>query len=159
MLRSAPEMALVSVFEEILVRAILFRIAEQAWGSRNALIASTLFFVLAHLPGEGINLLGIAVTAVIAVGFAAAYMDTRRLWLAIGLHFAWNFLFDGVFSVAVSGHAAKGWIQGSLIGPTWLSGGNYGVEASVVAPLAWGLASAALLRVARRRGQFLSSRR
>ena len=159
MLRSAPEMVLVSVFEEILVRAILFRIAEQAWGSRNALIASTVFFALAHLPGEGINLLGVAVTAVAGVGFAAAYMVTRRLWLAIGLHFAWNFLFDGVFSVVVSGHAAKGWIQGSLVGPTWLSGGNYGVEASVVALLAWGLASAALLWAARRRGQFRSDQR
>jgi len=58
-------MVLVLVFGEILARATLFRIAEQAWGSRNALIASTVFFVLAHLPGDGINLLGIAVTAVL----------------------------------------------------------------------------------------------
>ena len=159
MLHSAPEMVLVAVFEEILVRAILFRIAEQAWGSRNALIASSVFFVLAHLPGDGINLLGTTVTAVAGVSLAAAYMVTRRLWLAIGMHFAWNFLFDGVFSVAVSGHVAKGWIQGSLVGPTWLSGGNYGVEASVVALLAWGLASAALLRLARGRGRFLASQR
>lgn len=86
--------------------------------------ASTRFFVLAHLPGEDINLLGIAVAAVAAAGLAAACMVTRRLWLAIGLHFTWNFLFDGVFSVVVSGHAAKGWIQGWLIGPTWLSVGT-----------------------------------
>jgi membrane protease YdiL (CAAX protease family) len=159
MLHSAPEMVLVSVFEEILFRAVLFRIVEQAWGSRHALIASTVLFVLAHLPGDGINLLGTVVTAVAAVGLAAAYMVTRRLWLAIGLHFAWNFLFDGVFSVAVSGHVAQGWIQGSLVGPTWLSGGRYGVEASVVALLVWGLASAALLGVARHRGQFLPGHR
>jgi hypothetical protein len=97
--------------------------------------------------------------ALAAVGLTAAYMVARRFWLVIGLHFAWYFLFDGVFSVAVSGHAAKGWIQGSLVGPTWSSGGRYGVEASVVARLAWGLASAALLRVARRRGQCLRGQR
>ncbi|MBC7483523.1 MAG: hypothetical protein H7337_16870 [Rhizobacter sp.] len=59
----------------------------------------------------------------------------------------------------ISGHAARGWTQGSLVGPSWLSGGNYGVEASVVALLAWGVASAALLRLACRRGQFSSSQR
>ena len=39
---------------------------------------------------------------------AAAYMLTRRLWLCIGIHFAWNFTQGGIFSAAVSGGATKG---------------------------------------------------
>jgi len=153
-LRSAPEMVLVSVFEEVLVRGILYRIAEQAWGSRKALLGSVAFFVLAHLPGGQINLIGIAATAAAAVGFAASMMLTRRLWLPIGIHFAWNFLFDGVFSVPVSGHAAKGWIDVSMQGPTWLTGGPYGVEASVMTLLVWALASAAFMHLASKRGRY-----
>jgi membrane protease YdiL (CAAX protease family) len=153
MLRSAPEMVLVSVFEEVLVRGILFRIAEKAWGSRKALLGSIAFFVLAHLPGGQINLLGIAATATAAVGFAASMMLTRRLWLPIGIHFAWNFLFDGVFSVPVSGHEAKGWIEVSIKGPVWLTGGAYGVEASAMTLLVWMLASAALMTLASKQGR------
>jgi uncharacterized protein len=154
-LMGVPEMALVSVFEEILVRGILFRIAEQAWGSRRALLISGAFFVLAHLPGDDINLMGVVATAVAATGFAAAYMLTRRLWLPIGMHFAWNLLFSAVFSVPVSGHEAKGWVQGTLSGPVWLSGGPYGVEASAMTVLVWALAAGALVWLATKRGQFL----
>ena len=50
----------------------------------------------------------------------------------MGMHFAWNYLFDALMSVPVSGHAARGWIQVVPAGPEWLSGGAYGVEGSVV---------------------------
>ncbi|XXF74902.1 hypothetical protein P2318_17665 [Myxococcaceae bacterium GXIMD 01537] len=39
-------------------------------------------------------------------------------------------------------------------GPEWLSGGPYGVEASVVTLAVWTAASVFLLMLARRRGQF-----
>jgi hypothetical protein len=64
---------------------------------------------------------------------AAAYAFTRRLWLPIGIHFAWNFTQGGVFGVAVSGNDIPGLLQGRLSGPVWLSGGAFGAEASVVA--------------------------
>jgi hypothetical protein len=40
-------------------------------------------------------------------------------------------------------------------GPAWLSGGAYGVEASVVTLVVWGVAAVVLLGMARRRGQWL----
>ena len=60
--------------------------------------------------------------------------------------------------LAVSGHAPKGWLHGSMTGPEWLSGGAYGVEASAVALLTWVVASALLLRLAHSRGKFLPRR-
>ncbi len=64
---------------------------------------------------------------------AAAYMVTRRLWLCIGIHIAWNFAEGGIFSAAVSGGDTKGLLQAKLIGADWLTGGAFGVEGSVVA--------------------------
>lgn len=40
-------------------------------------------------------------------------------------------------------------------GPEWLSGGAYGIEASVVIMIAWGSATVVLLVLARRRGHWL----
>ena len=153
LLKQIPEMLLVSVFEELLIRGVIFRIAEQAWGSRRALVLSTAVFVAAHLPGE-ISMMGVLVTAAASLAFTAAYQLSRRLWLPMGMHFAWNYLFSAVFSVPVSGHEAKGWLHGSMSGPDWLSGGAYGVEASATALLVWALAAALLLRRAYARGRF-----
>ena len=154
LLKQIPEMLLVSVFEELLIRGVIFRIAENAWGSRRALVLSTVVFVAAHLPGE-ISLMGVLVTAAASLAFTAAYQLSRRLWLPMGMHFAWNYLFSAVFSVPVSGHAAKGWLHGSMSGPDWLSGGAYGVEASATALLVWAVAAMLLLRRAYARGQFV----
>lgn len=154
LLKQLPEMALVAVFEELLTRAVVFRIAEQAWGSRRALLLSTALFVVAHLPGE-INLMGALVTAAASLTLGAAYQLSRRLWLPMGLHFAWNYLFAAVFSVPVSGHEVTGWLQGSLTGPAWLTGGAYGIEASATALAVWTGAAALLLHLAHRRGRFI----
>ena len=154
LIKQMPEMVLVSVFEELLTRGVIFRIAEQAWGSRRALAISTVFFVAAHLPGE-ISLMGVLVTAAASLAFTAAYQLSQRRWLPMGMHFAWNYLFSAVFSVPVSGHEAKGWLQGSMSGPAWLSGGVYGVEASAAALLVWAVASALLLHRAHSRGRFM----
>ena len=154
LVKQIPEMLLVSVIEELLIRGVMFRIAEQTWGSRRALVFSSVLFVAAHLPGE-ISLMGVLVTAAASLTFTAAYQLSRRLWLPMGMHFAWNYLFSAVFSVPVSGHEANGWLHGSLTGPEWLSGGAYGVEASFMALVVWLAAGAILLRSVYRHGKFV----
>jgi membrane protease YdiL (CAAX protease family) len=158
LIKQIPEMLLVSVMEELFMRAVVFRIAEQAWGTWRALALTTVLFMAAHLPGE-VSLIGILVTAAASLAFTAAYQLSRRLWLPMGMHFAWNYVFSAVFSVPVSGHEAKGWLRGSMSGLEWLSGGTYGVEASAIALLVWAVAAALLLRRAYVRDQFVPHRR
>jgi hypothetical protein len=55
------------------------------------------------------------------------------LWLPMGLHFGWNFTEGGVFGTAVSGGQSHGLIESVLSGPTLLTGGAFGPEASVIA--------------------------
>jgi len=149
-------MILVALFEEILFRGILFRNLEHTVGSWAALPASALLFGLAHLPNAHAGPIAIGATIVAGLCFSAAYMVTRRLWLVVGMHFAWNTMSDAIFSMTTSGHSAKGFLQGRISGPEWLSGGAYGVEASLVTLLLFSLVSVALLVWAHRRGQFLS---
>lgn len=150
--KSFTEMVFIALVEEILFRGVLFRLPERSLGSWTALVLSAVLFALAHLPNAGITVLAVATTAVAGLMFAAAYLATRRLWLPIGLHFAWNFISDGVFSLPASGRPARGLLQGQLSGPEWLSGGVYGLEASVVTLVIMVLATALLLRHAIRAG-------
>ena len=81
----------------------------------------------------------------------AAYLVTRRLWLAVGIHAAWNFTQGWVFSVPVSGgEAPLGLLITRRIGPDWLTGGDFGLEASVVGMVVATGAGVALLVVAAR---------
>ncbi|MFC0133520.1 CPBP family intramembrane metalloprotease [Massilia eurypsychrophila] len=156
MIKPFAEIVLVALFEEILFRAIFFRIIENWLGSTIALALSGLVFAVTHLPNDNSTLLAFVITALAGVMFCAAYMVTRRLWLAVGIHFIWNFMGEAVFSLPVSGHAAKGMLQGRLSGPEWLSGGAYGIEGSVLTLAIIGATALWLLVVAARRGQFLA---
>lgn len=143
--------------EELVVRGILFRNIEDMLGSWLALTITAALFGLAHLFNPHatiVSALAIALEAGVLLG--AAYMLTRRLWLAIGIHFAWNFVQGGIFGVAVSGVASEGILRGELLGPPILSGGSFGVEGSVVAVVVCLAASVPLLVLARRRGHIVA---
>lgn len=133
MLIPLAELVLVGMCEEMVFRGIIFGVAERSLGSKAAIVISALVFSLAHLPNDGVSLLAVAVIAVYAVMQAALYMKTRRLWVCIGTHIAWNYCVSQVFSSTVSGHAASdGLLRGELVGNALLTGGAFGVEASLV---------------------------
>ncbi len=143
-----------SVFEELLFRGVLFLAVEKWFGSWVALGVSSLVFGLTHLVNPQATLEGalfIAVEAGILLG--AAVMLTRRLWLSIGFHMAWNYTQQAIFSGIVSGNdAAQGLIRSTIKGPDYLTGGNFGVESSVLALLLCTSTGIVMLGMARRRG-------
>lgn len=121
-------------FEELLLRGIVFRWLEQMLGSWIALAISALIFGFGHAWNPNATFfssLAIAIEAGILLG--AAYMLTRNLWLAIGIHASWNITQGFIFDVPVSGTAVNGMVDATLSGPEWLSGGAFGLEASVIA--------------------------
>ncbi|NBW75022.1 MAG: CPBP family intramembrane metalloprotease [Sphingomonadaceae bacterium] len=145
------------VFEEILFRGIVFRQLEAWLGSWIALALSSALFGGLHIMNPGatwFSSVAIAVEAGILLG--AAYLLTRRLWLAIGIHAAWNFTQGWVFSVPVSGgDAPLGLLITRRVGPEWLTGGDFGLEASVVAMVVATLGGLVLLLLAIRGGKLL----
>jgi hypothetical protein len=86
---------------------------------------------------------------------AAAYLLTGRLWLSMGIHFAWNLTQGSIFDAAVSGQSATGLLRSTLQGPELLTGGAFGAEASVVAMAVCGLFGAYLVWRAWRAGKFV----
>jgi uncharacterized protein len=153
MLASLPACVLAGVLEEVLIRGVVFRILERWLGSWIALTISAVIFGALHLLNPGATLLNAAAISIEAgVLLAGAFMLTRRLWLCIGTHIAWNFTQGGIFSVAVSGGQSTGLLQSRMVGPDWLTGGTFGAEASIVALVVCATAGVVLIVLAIRKG-------
>jgi membrane protease YdiL (CAAX protease family) len=120
--------------EELLFRGILFRWIEEFGGSWAALFVTSALFGLAHIGNDNASLFSsftIAVEAGLMLG--GAYMLTRSLWVPIGLHFGWNVTQGLVWDVPVSGNDVDGLVNARLTGNELISGGAFGLEASVIA--------------------------
>ncbi|BDU20249.1 CPBP family intramembrane glutamic endopeptidase [Dyella sp. GSA-30] len=145
------------IAEEIITRGVLFRIVEEGMGTVWALVISALFFGAAHIFNPGATLWSSAAIAIEAgLMLGMLYHVTRSLWPCMGMHAAWNFMQGTVFGVPVSGTHADGWLVSYRTGPSWLSGGVFGAEASVVALLICSTFTTALLIVAWRRRSFIA---
>lgn len=143
--------------EEVIFRGIIFRWVEEFAGSWAALGVSALLFGFAHIANDNATLfssIAIAIEAGVLLG--AAYMLTRSLWLAVGVHAGWNLTQGLIFDVSVSGFEVNGLVEAELSGPELLSGGAFGLEASVIALVIATGAGLVMLRMAANRGELVS---
>jgi uncharacterized protein len=148
-----------AIMEELLFRGILFRWLEDFSGSWATLIVTSALFGLAHSQNPGATLFStfaIAVEGGLLLG--GSYMLTRSLWMPIGLHAAWNFTQGPVLGVPVSGNQVHGLVRANLEGPAILSGGAFGLEASIIAIAVCAAAGIWFLWLAFRRGEVVQPR-
>jgi hypothetical protein len=150
----AALMFLVAFAEEVFFRAVCFRALEDWTGSWIALAATSLFFGIVHVANpNGSWRAGafIAVEAGLLLG--AVYMLTRRIWAAVGLHWAWNFFLGPVWGLPVSGVGFPGLVPLREAGPDLWTGGGFGPEAGLLGMLPSTAAGALFLWLAWRKGQ------
>ena len=125
---------IVAVGEEIVFRGVLFRWIDEKWGLIPALVVSGLVFGLAHITNGNATLwssIAIALESGLMLGMAYKWAGT--LWFPIGIHWSWNFVQGNIFGFAVSGTDAGSTLLNSTVsGPDWLTGGEFGAEASVI---------------------------
>jgi CAAX protease family protein len=132
---AAPLIAAIATgfIEEIALRGVIFRIIEEWLGTWISLLFSAALFGALHLGNDNATLVAaLAIALEAGVLLAAVYMVTRRLWVVIGLHAGWNFTLGGIYGGAVSGFAQEGLLDATIAGPELITGGAFGVEASVV---------------------------
>ncbi|MXO90743.1 CPBP family intramembrane glutamic endopeptidase [Pontixanthobacter aquaemixtae] len=144
--------------EEVIIRGIVFRWLEEFGGSLLALAISAALFGFLHIQNDNATVwssVAIALEAGILLG--GAYMLTRNLWLAIGIHAGWNVTQGFVWGVPVSGNPFMGMVESGLYGPDWLSGGAFGLEASVIALVIATGAGIWMVWQARKEGHWISS--
>lgn len=148
-----------AITEELMFRGLALQGLERLFGSRAALVATSLFFGAAHLFNPGASLwsaLAIAVEAGLLLG--AAFLWRRSIWFVVGLHFAWNST-EQLLGIPVSGKPAEGLLTTHVSGPSILTGGAFGLEASIIPVLIGVALSAPMLAAAAGRGGILRKQR
>lgn len=143
------------IAEEIMFRGILYRLVEGWLGTWVSLLVSAAVFGGVHLGNPQASMMGaVAIALEAGLMFGLLYAVTRSLWIVMGVHAAWNVVQGPVLGSAISGATkdGEGLVDSYAKGPELLSGGAFGLEASIIAIAVWLCFSAVLVRVLVREG-------
>lgn len=118
--------------EELLFRGYPFQ--KVATANRTfAVVALAVVFAGLHGQNSAVTLLALANIFLGGILLGLAYLRYQRLWFPIGLHLAWNLMTGPILGHEVSGYqGAETVLTESGQGPWWLSGGEFGIEGSVL---------------------------
>ena len=148
-----------SFVEEFFFRLILFRMLEKLIGTWYGLITVSLVFGMLHYPNPNATLwtsTAIMLSDILLVG---AFILTRRIWLVWGIHFGWNYVQNSIFGMANSGvQGMSNWITPIIDGPEFVTGGDFGIEASPIAIAMHVAIGILLLMLAIKRNQIVKPR-
>jgi membrane protease YdiL (CAAX protease family) len=149
-LADAAFFALLALAEEIAFRGYGFQRFALAVGPVGASLGFAAFYAIVQAHAPGSNHASVAVSVALSLMLSAAYLRTRALWLSWGLNFGWKASRALIFGLAVNGvNSHSPVVQGDPMGPFWLTGGGYGLDASWIAFVAILAAMPVVFRVTR----------
>jgi membrane protease YdiL (CAAX protease family) len=139
MIGSAVLLFVAALAEEAMFRGYGLQTLTRAKLAWLGVLLTSVPFGLVHLSNPNV-VPGVtfANTALAGIWLAAAYLRTRSLWLALGVHWSWNWALGWFFGIPVSGLQL---VSNPLLnvqdnGPKWLTGGSYGIEGGVACTIA-----------------------
>lgn len=137
---------LAAMNEELAFRGYPFQRLVEGIGPVGGIVFLSVLFGALHLGNPHVSLWGFLNTIEVGALLAVAYLRTRSLWMPWGIHFGWNFALGLGFGLPVSGlNDFAVAVQGTAVGPEWLTGGSYGLEASLTGTVVIALSFGALL--------------
>jgi uncharacterized protein len=123
----------VAITEEFAYRGyLLFSFARRMrfW---PAALTTSVVFGIAHLGNPGENAFGILQIVATGLIFSLTIRRTGNLWFAVGFHAAWDWAETFLYGTPDSGRIGTGrFLNSSVQGPDWLTGGLAGPEGSVI---------------------------
>jgi membrane protease YdiL (CAAX protease family) len=140
-----------AVCEELAFRGMLLQGIAKLGGPVVAVAITALLFGGVHALNPGATLwssLAISIEAGVLMG--CAFVWRRNLWFVIGLHWAWN-TSEMLLGIPVSGHREPSLWLTTVHGNSWLTGGDFGIEASLVPVILGTILSALIISRARAR--------
>lgn len=119
-------------WEELVFRGSLLQNMIEGMGQFWAVLASCVLYGLVHSMNPNASLLSSGIIVLFGFLRIYGYLATHQLWLSMGMHIGWNFFQGSIFGYAASGHKTSSLFVQTASGPVWLSGGEFGPEASVL---------------------------
>ena len=119
--------------EEFLCRGYLMPSLCNATSPISAILISALFFSLMHISNPGFS--AVAALNIFLFGILLGFLVLRtgNIWIACGLHAAWNFTEGALFGMPISGTATGRSLLVSTLaeGRVTTNGGEFGPEGGV----------------------------
>ena len=121
--------------EEIVMRSVLQNQVHRFFGRQAGLIVSALAFGALHMGNAHFS--WIAALEITAGGYLMGllFLHFDSIWAPWGLHAAWNFVQSTILGFSVSGIETYRVLEIELSGPSWWTGGDFGLEGSILALL------------------------
>jgi membrane protease YdiL (CAAX protease family) len=127
-----PVLAFLAFGEEIAYRSLMLNgllvMLRKRW---LAVIVMAACFGLAHASNPHASAFSVLGNALGGLMYGVAFLGSRRIWLPLGLHFAWNFVQAPVLGFPLLGKEV-GLVQQNPVGSALITGGSYGPEAGLV---------------------------
>ncbi|NOZ79001.1 MAG: CPBP family intramembrane metalloprotease [Acidobacteria bacterium] len=125
--------------EEALNRGYWFQNIKRGWGVTPAIVVTSLLFGGVHMLNPNAEILGAINITLSAATYVLGLLWLRSLWFPIGWHAGWNFaqffvagLPNSGISVHSMGLDGTTLLVSDMSGPRWLTGGDFGMEASLI---------------------------
>lgn len=145
----------IAITEELVFRGMAVREWANRWGWPVASLFGGIYFGIVHVIAlSGISILTVLWILIAAsVGnilFVALYVRGQSLWLPIGFHAGWNLCLKTFLGVTISGKESPfGLFVIETSGGDLVTGGVFGLEASVVVMVISIIVTVLLLRFSR----------
>jgi hypothetical protein len=123
---------LVAAVQEGVFRGWLLSVLARRLGFWVAAIMTSLAFAAIHALIPGQNGMGLVAMWLFGLSMCAAVRQLGTLWWPLGFHTGWDFVLTALFGFGAAPGQRIMWRLASR-GPTWLSGGSGGPEASAIA--------------------------
>jgi len=125
----------VAAAEELLFRGFVFQRLITGLGQWPAQLITAVFFLLIHLNNPGmtgtVKVMASINIFLASILFGLAYLRTRSLAMPLGLHWMANWVQGGILGFGVSGTQQSSLLIPAFTElPVWLTGGQFGLEAS-----------------------------
>ena len=118
--------------EEIISRGWQFQVIGARYKPWIGAIISSIIFTLLHVLNNDVRIISIINLLLFAFLLVLFVLRDNSIWAACGWHSSWNWTMENIFGLNVSGSKGVGsFINLSVKGPDFLSGGNFGPEGSI----------------------------
>lgn len=141
--------------EEILIRGYLMQVTWRKWGIAAALVSQAVVFTLLHGLNTGFGPLPLLNLVLISFVLAFWALAEGGLWGVCAFHAVWNWCQGNIYGVEVSGMTLTTTLfetEPASTGSRLLTGGDFGLEGSLITALVLACCLVAVVRVFLRRG-------
>lgn len=125
----------VAIGEEVMSRGYIHGLLKRYYGSKAAIIVTSLIFSFLHILNENFlqNPLPFISLFIAGILFGVSREVTGGLWIPIGIHFTWNLFQGNIYGFEVSGmNFGLSILEIERVGHPLITGAEFGLEGSLL---------------------------